>query len=290
MSNHKKHGRRRIRKPILISFCAFCALCGYSAEQRPLKDFIEIRVAKDDWGGAEPENIRLLLGSVAREFEPYFSSRKIGPVRVSHGNESPIVLFGKPDAGEIRVHLTSQGNFWAQYSYQFAHELCHILCHYEKNDGVTNSNQWFEESLCEMASLFAVRRMAVTWKTDPPYPNWKSFAPHLADYADDMMKQKTRMLPDSTTLAAWYVANEEELRHNATLRDKNAVVAAVQLPIFETDPKSWEAVNWLNDASADGAQSFRDYLRAWRDSAPARHKPVIEKIAAQFGIALPAQK
>ncbi|MCP6756902.1 hypothetical protein NL533_35270, partial [Klebsiella pneumoniae] len=76
------------------------------------------------------------------------------------------------DAREIVLKLDTSNTFWSQYAYQFAHEFCHVLCGYREDDPGT---QWFEETLCETASLFVLRAMAREWKTAPPYPHWKDY-------------------------------------------------------------------------------------------------------------------
>ena len=68
-----------------------------------------------------------------------------------------------------------------QYAYQFAHEFCHVLSGYEGLEG--NPNNWFHETICELASVFTLRRMAERWPTHPPYPNWAGYSKHLLEYA-----------------------------------------------------------------------------------------------------------
>ena len=51
--------------------------------------------------------------------------------------------------------------YWSQLAYQFCHELCHYLIPHE----VIHSLRWFEESICESASLFFMYRLASYWKT-----------------------------------------------------------------------------------------------------------------------------
>ncbi len=247
---------------------------------------VTIRVANEGWNGAATENIQKLLANVAPQFATNFPGRNFEPIFVAPGDDSPITLVGKTDRGEIRVRLTSRGNFWAQYSYQFAHEFCHICCHYEKYWDNKHPNQWFEESLCETASLFALRRMAETWPARAPYPSWKSFAPHLGEYADKLLKDEKRKLPAGVSLAAWFRENESSMRADGTIREKNAVVASMLLPMFEENPSRWEVVSYLNDSPKKPAESFADYLGAWRENAPRKYSAFIGRIAAQFGIEL----
>jgi len=247
---------------------------------------VDIRVAEDGWGDAEPGNIRRLLDDVASQFVTNFPVRRFEPVFVSPGSGSPIALLGRTDRGEVRVRLATRDKFWAQYSYQFAHEFCHILCRHEVHFDPKDPNQWFEESLCEAASLFALRRMAQTWKTAAPYPNWKDFAPHLGSYAQRLLDDPARRLLPGVTLAAWHRENSDALRTNSTDRTLNGVVAAELLPLFEEDAMRWEAVEFINNAATKPEKSFAEYLSAWRDNAPRKHSAFIEKIAGRFGLEL----
>ncbi len=140
---------------------------GVNAELSPPR--IEIRIAPDDWGGASPRDIHKLLLSAAKELSPYFSQRRLDPilVRQKTGAHAPIVFYQRSARNEYIVELDVRGRYWSQYAYQFSHELCHILARYEKSRG--RQNRWFEESLCELAALFTLRRMSESWQTSPPY-------------------------------------------------------------------------------------------------------------------------
>jgi len=186
------------------------------------RDALTIRVAQGGWGDASVENIEQVLRSAAEQIHR-FCPVTPKPILVEHGSGSPIVFYRKGPNGETLVKLNVTGRYWAQFAYQFAHEFCHICCGYQNNQGRTNLNQWFEESLCETASLFAIRRMAVAWKTNPPYPNWRDFAKHLDSYAANLLEAPERKLPPGTTFASWFALNESKLRENGggnpTLRD-----------------------------------------------------------------------
>ncbi len=166
-------------------------------------------------------------------------------------------------------------------TYQFAHELCHILCGYDQDP---HPNRWFEESLCEAASLFVLRRSAETWKTRPPYPNWKDYAKHLRSYADDRIKNAP--LPEGKTLAAWYRENAEALAKNAEDRPKNSIVAGQLLPLLEEDASRWESIAWLNTEKMDERDRFRGLSRRVAEARPERHAKFIARVAKLFEVEL----
>lgn len=244
-------------------------------EQQPLK----IQVQEGAWGGAGRRDIRKVLESAAEPLWARFPNRRLKPISVSRGNGGPITLYRRGPNGEIRVKLDVDGTHWAQFAYQFAHEFCHILCKYDEDK---DPNEWFEEMLCELASLYSLRKMAESWKEKPPYPNWRSYAAALRKYADNRAKKLG--LPDATTLAQFYAKNEKEFRGSKERRTLNGTVALALLPLFEESPEHWRAVEWINTGPASPGKSFRKYLDDWRRHAPERHRAFISRIAKRFDI------
>ena len=248
------------------------------APSRPAE--IEIRInGKADWG-CQAEDAYQVCAAAARELWPYFPGRSLPPLVVDPTG-GPIVLYGQSPKGEIRVRLNTHGTYWAQMTYQFSHELGHILCNYRDNP---NPNKWFEEAVCEMASLFVLRRSAETWKTRPPYPHWKDYSGALKKYADERI-EKAR-LPEGRTLAAWYRENAGELAKNATDRPRNTTTATELLPLFEREPERWEVVGALNSGTFDASTTFPQYLEAWQAGVDPKHRAFVREVAAKFGIAL----
>jgi hypothetical protein len=240
---------------------------------------LDIRVTDDDWGGAQVRDIQKVCQSAATELWQYFPGRPLSPIVVSRSHDGPITLYDRLDEGQYQIRLDSQGNLWAQFSFQFAHEFCHVLCNYEPGE---HPNKWFEESLCDLASIFALRRMAQTWETSPPYPNWKSYAPRLNEYADNLIHEA--QLPEGVTLAKWYADNAEQLRTSHSRRELNRVAAVKLLPLFEKEPGLWQSVGYLNTGKGFKQQTLAQYLRDWEYFAPTTHKASIRQIIDLLGV------
>ena len=51
----------------------------------------------------------------------------------------------------------------------------------------TGRHKWFAEVVAEIVFLFAMRRMSKTWQVRPPYPDWRHYAPALAQHADEQI-------------------------------------------------------------------------------------------------------
>lgn len=239
---------------------------------------LDIKVSMEGWHDAVPDNIQAVCISAASELWQHFPDRRIEPITVTNSAKGPMVLFGRGPDGERRVLLNVKGKVWAQCTYQFSHEFCHILCNYRE---MKSANLWFEESLCEAASLFALRRMAKTWAMKPPYSNWRSYSSALSDYADEIVR--TTLSLDNLTLAAWFTKNESLLRTNGADRPRNRVVAMALLKILERDPHHWQAVGYLNQWDAkDAEQSFATYLSDWHRRVPNVHQPFVKEVARLF--------
>ena len=207
-------------------------------------------------------------------------------VQVSRSSQGPIALFKRGEKGEFQVKLSTEKTFWAQYAYQFSHEICHVLCGYE-ND--FRGNLWFEESLCETASLYCLRAMSRVWRTTPPYGNWRSYSPALLDYADTIQKGREDYveilrigLPD------YYQRHAAHLCKNPTDRKKNGAIALVLLTLFERNPEQWNSIRWLNSSPSPQGETFGEYLTKWHRAVPQQHTVFIDNIASLFGISLPA--
>jgi len=246
-----------------------------TSEKSPLQP-LDIRVDDESWGQGQ-RDIQRVCQSAAMELWRSFPGRRLPPIIVSRSHDGPIVLTRRLENGEYQVRLDSQGTYWCQFAYQFAHEFCHIMCNYDEDE---HANKWFEESLCEMASLYVLRRMSESWKTSPPYPNWKDYAPHLKSYADNRIKDSR--LPPDITLAQWYGENAAQLYAGATQREKNQIVATALLPLVEEEPGRWEAVAYLNATKGFKNQSFKEYLQGWEYFVPRQHKPFVRRIATML--------
>jgi len=238
-------------------------------------------VDEDEWEGAAPADVVAVLESAGMQLLRHVPAAARPTITVA-ARGGPISLFDRTPEGHFQVRLDTGGNHWAQYGFQFGHELCHVLC---RSGRTARTHLWFEEAVCETASLFVLRSMAEAWEEEPPYPNWRGFAPHLRDYASKRLATSPR--PDSMPLAAWYARHRDELRERPTDRDNGLAIAAALLPLFEASPGRWAAIHWLNAADEPQPADFRAHLAAWRDRLPAEHTGAVEVIADTFGVPLP---
>jgi hypothetical protein len=215
--------------------------------------------------------VRAVLQSAAREIWVPGKGDPAAKVRVSPKG-GPIVLYKRAEDGAFVVKLNTGESYWAQYVFQFAHECTHMLTGVREK---THKHAWLEESLCEVGSLFALRRAAESWKTAPPYDGAAGFAPSLADYASKRLEGAK--LPKDVTLQAWLKENQPAMEKTPEDRPRNRVVASVLLPLFEADPSGWETLRHFPAEGGPDA-TLADVLAAWRRAAPEAQHPFLDRI------------
>ena len=282
---------RKMRLPLIIAALSCSFAQAHEAKPLPSKTRLNskemglrVDVRGSDWGGARREAIETVLYSVADELLSRLPNKLAAPIVVTHTDRSPVALFERGPAGEYQVQLHASGENWHLYAYEFAHELCHILSNYDENAGPESKryNQWFEETLCETASLYVLKSLADTWEVAPPDPQWAGADKKLRRFFDHLLAEGHRQLPPQTPLDNWLRDNEEALRKDPYLRTRNEVVANLLLPLFQDDPQNWAALNYLNLGLDDARSSLAEYLRHWYQNAPLDHKRFVAGVLALF--------
>jgi hypothetical protein len=269
----------------LVVLQAICCLAADAKSALPPPP--TYRVETDGFGASEAD-VRAVLDSAGRELWRFFPGYRIEPIVITRGRSGPITLYKRNDRGEIVVRLDTGKTFWCQYAYQFAHEFCHVLCGYREG---YLGNRWFEETLCETASLYTLRAMSRAWKDAAPFPNWKDYRDALRNYVDDVIRRRDCMDEIyAKGLPAFYHAHQADLEKQPNSRELNGAMAIVFLQLFEQQPERWEAVRWLNSSPAAEAQTFPQYLQKWHDAVPERHRAFVKQMAELFGVAVSAAR
>ncbi len=237
------------------------------------------------WGDALVDDIRALLEDTASHLNRLLGTPFDGTVNIVPApcaDPTPCTHYRPSPTGPFQIQLTARDKFWSQYAFQFAHELCHVLSGYERLKD--NPNNWFHETICEIASVFTLRRMAERWRTRPPFPNWADYADSLAQYAHDRLSRPEAQLPEGVTLADWMLSNEHNLRKDPYQRDKNSVIAYALLPIFESHPIGWNAVGELPSTTV----CLVGYLFDWHEAAEPTDKAFVMHLANALGHTYPS--
>lgn len=231
---------------------------------------LAILVDPQGWGEALLPDIHQILLSVYRVFIPCFQeTMNLHDVLIVHSADHPVTY-----RSQGVILLSAHDRFWCKYAYQFAHELCH----FQIPAKVPQQLRWFEESLCELASYYFLPRISALWKTNPPYPNWRTYADHFTTYVqNDMQKAESFNLSLLDNPSVFEHLNRDEYD-----RKKNSYVALQLLPIFENASDLWSAIHLLSDIP-DGL-SLADSLRHWHSLTPEKHRNSIRQILQVFSI------
>ena len=252
---------------------------------------LDIRVQANGFGRASPADITVVLQSAGSELWRHCPRTQLDGIDVYHRIDHPQTDFKRTPSGRVAIGLATQDTYWAQYSFQFAHEFCHTLANYSNNPGhlvryPPNANLWLEESLCETASLFTLRAMSRSWRIAPPYPAWRVYAPWLNAYAEHRLALPEHHLPAGTPFVTWFRKNQSALRQNSAIRERNTIIAIQLLPLFEAEPRGWEALAFLNRGAPDANKSLVQHLAVWRSLCPEDLRPFITRLAAVFAVKL----
>ena len=282
--------RRGMRVPFILASLA-CSLAWADGAELPQKKpagrklGLSIQVQGGGWGRGRKESIETVLHAVADTLMARFPPGQFrAPIVVTHTDGPPVALYGRGSGGEYRIRLHARDDNWHLYAYEFAHELCHVLSNYDAQPAIQRDNQWFEEALCETASLFTLRHLAQRWEAQPPGPEWVGEAGRLRGFFELLIGEGHRMLPAEAPLAAWLRDNEASLRRDPYLRQKNEVLANLLLPLFEHDPDNWQALAYLNLDPADARSSLRAYLSRWYASTPPAHRALVAGVLALLAL------
>ncbi len=187
-----------------------------------------------------------------------FGKHPDAPINVGRWDRSPQVF---DDCRPYEVRINSQDTYWCQYVYEFSHELCHILTNFDEYR--RHPYKWFEEALCETATLFVLHGLAEVWETDPPRDVFRAreYAPSFRTYAQDI--ERNHPQPGQDDLPRWLHGHMGDLVADPYIRESNRTVAIALLPQFLEDPALWRDCAVLNLWNAGTNTSFSDYLGAW---------------------------
>lgn len=220
-----------------------------------------IEVVNLNWGATSLSAIRGVLESVYAVLTEAFAKTPSHSIRVLRWRQSnPMVVDG---ARPYCIYLATGDTYWSQYSLQFSHELCHILTN--SDSGKKHKHKWFEETLCELASLFVLHRLAGFWAANPPpsVPGAVDFAPNHGIYAEE--REREFGLPPDRALPEWLQAQLAALEADSCDRQRNGTIAVALLPEFRRNPDLWRDCGVLNVWDASRNCNFGEYLDSWTD-------------------------
>ena len=219
-----------------------------------------VTIDNGNWGDTSLNAVGAVLESTASILCDAFGRAPDAPVQVSPWDQGPTVAW---DLRPYRVWISARDTFWCQYAYQFSHELCHILVNFDQVRH--HRHKWFEESICELAALFALHRLSREFQLRPPSEvlGAREFAPHFATYAK-RVGRRAQPVPRAD-LPMWLSNNIRRLETRITDRNLNRVAAVALLDDFLADKSLWRDCGFLNRWNARTDRSFADHIESWTD-------------------------
>jgi hypothetical protein len=201
-------------------------------------------------------------------------------IRVHYGTGKLHTRYGGSSSAGYDIDLDVGNDLWNQHVYQFAHEACHVLANHQQK---THGNQWFEESVCEAASLYVLKTLAAMGANGqgPCVNLWSGSQPYhqtLDQYAENYIQDPARLY-NGEALQQWFQQNETTLRADPYCRHLHNILANKLLVKLMVSPLSWGAIEFLNvRPCVAGKDSLSRYLCNWRTAAPSQHHEFIEGI------------
>lgn len=217
-----------------------------------------LTIVNGDWGVTSLRAVGAVLESARAILCGAFEKCADAPIRVARWSQDPRVFW---DRRPYEVRISARDTYWCQYVYQFSHELCHVLVNFDR--ARDHRHKWFEESLCELASLFVLHQLPAAWRDQPPpeVVGAAEFAPSFATYARDVSRAEDTI--DAADLPAWLSTHIAALEADPYLRALNRAVGVALLDRFLDDPSLWRDCGWLNCWNAQADRTFPDHLDAW---------------------------
>ena len=173
-------------------------------------------------------SVRSLMGNYAKdEKQCIILHRDDGPMCCSIGNYHIIFLH-------------AHDNYWCQWVYQFAHEYCHHIID-GKMTGELGGLMWFEETLCELCSIYCIHHF-VNWCENNPLP--RQYAPSVREYLDQLTSGQ--LCADH--LRDYISQNLDLLSSPDYQRGIYKRIAATILPSFVACPDLWRIIPLIGDS------------------------------------------
>ena len=194
----------------------------------------------DAFGNVNYEVVRALLYMVDRNMmdalgQPYSSTKQCVIVPTE---DVPMCS----NVGDQHwIFLKTKENYWCQWVYQFAHEYCHHLIDGSLS-GEWSDVLWFEETICELSSLYNLNRMIGFCAANGLQP----YAPSVLDYLKDLLTKNSKTFNLSTD-GGWYGRYEVSLREVKYQRELYNAIAVLMFPLFIENPCLWKLILTIGD-------------------------------------------
>lgn len=194
-----------------------------------------------------------------------------GKCYVVHWENAP--MCSRCSAADI-IYLSANDDYWCQWVYQFAHEYCHHLINGSLT-GEWSSLLWFEETVCELSSLYNLCEMETFCERN----GLVYYAPSVRKYREDLMVRGSQTY-DLDVAGGWRKEYEDLLSTGGYQRDLYNAIAVRMYPLFVENPKLWKLILHIgNIREWDSLDELFDHLIS---TADASYEESLNRLRAVF--------
>lgn len=210
-------------------------------------------------GDGHLTSVLMLFNGTMRAFDSALQE-PTRPVSVSRSPYNhPYAGWNETEDGHVDLYLNSAVPHFEQMTYQFAHEFCHALSNHRQTR--PPCFRWFEESMCEAASRYALAAQK---------DRFPSYGPYL--------EEQDAVLPPREPprdFASWFAEQYDELRSfdwddrslpaeiRYRVRTVTLHIGKELYPLFVEFPKGWAIVRQLNKWDSQN-QSADEFFAEWQ--------------------------
>lgn len=212
-------------------------------------------VCPNVWGDANAETVQAVLNICVETEYNWFCQEQIPNKKIFVNQSQYAYPWIDMQQNHNTIFLRTRDCYWAQYAYQFSHELCHHVIDAEYCEKARFG--WFEESICELASLCCLYQMADKREIKPPYWNWQSYASALREYANEIIQKPSNNVDDFNI---WLSSNLDALYLDRYNRHLNSIIAVHLFPTFNENHQMWKVMQYLNKIEISVDMTLNEYL------------------------------
>lgn len=142
------------------------------------------------------------------------------------------------------IYLRCTGDYWCQWVFQFAHEYCHHLIG-GKMSGEISGLIWFEESVCELSSMYHLQNLGHL-REHIPEALPRRYAPSFLDYLENRISCGAEYYSEISHqgfLRKWG-SHLQEPKYD---RKMYSAIASQMLPLFLENPHLWKIILHFGD-------------------------------------------
>lgn len=214
---------------------------------------------EDSWGDTDINRLKAVLNAVIEVFDSFkvasVGYKKVYVLPTRSDMRNPEIKHGKGQY--LEIYLSARSCRWCQYIYQFAHEYSHYLI--RNSYEIKYTTLWFEETICELSSIFCLRKIAKNWYVNPPY-GFRDYVQYINPYAQDIINETNRI---QTRANDWIKMNEyllQDIRNREYPRELYSSLAVYLLPYFEQTQELWKMLPYLSEPDKGEYHGFNNFI------------------------------